>query len=108
MRAEEARSTWILILGLVGYTASGIVFMIVGALLLAAALHTNAAEARGLGGALVTLQGQPYGSALLAIIAAGLFAFGVFGLVEGIYRRIEAPDIHDAEEMVSRAAGRLT
>ncbi len=108
LRAEEAGNTWIRVLGRVGYAASGVVFVIMGALLLAAALHSNAAEARGLGGALVTLQGQPYGSALLAIVAAGLFAFGVFGIVEGIYRRIEAPDIHDAEEMVSRAAGRLT
>ncbi len=108
LRAEEARSTWILILGRVGYAASGVVFLIVGALLLAAALHSNAAEVRGLGGALVTLQAQPYGSTLLAIVAAGLFAFGVFGVVEGIYRRIDAPDVHDAKEMVSRAAERLT
>lgn len=46
-------------------------------------------EARGLGGALAALQAQPYGPALLAVVAAGVFAYGVFGIVEGIYRRVD-------------------
>ncbi len=46
----EARNTWTIILDRVGYAASGVVFVIVGALLLAAALHSNAAEVRALAG----------------------------------------------------------
>lgn len=93
LQADEQGKPWVRLLGRVGYAASGIVFVILGVLLLLATIHQNPAEARGLGGALATLQEQPYGSALLAVVAAGLLAFGLFGLVQGIYRRIDAPDV---------------
>jgi len=40
-----------------------------------AALHANSSDARGLAGALKSLQQQPYGWALLGATALGLFAF---------------------------------
>src|SRR3712207_7941729 len=42
--------------GRFGLTARGIVFGIIGAFLIQAALHSNAGEARGLSGALAALQ----------------------------------------------------
>jgi uncharacterized protein DUF1206 len=108
LQADERSEAWVRVLGRMGYAASGIVFVVTGALLMIAALHSNPAEARGLGGALAAIQAKSYGSALLAIVAAGLFAFGAFGIVQGIYRRIDAPDVRDAENAVSTAAKRLT
>jgi hypothetical protein len=68
-----------------------------------AAIQAQSSEVRGLGGALQTLQQQPYGWILLALIAAGLFAFGMFGFAQALYRRIEAPDLHQAGGKVRAA-----
>jgi hypothetical protein len=46
------------------------------------------AEARGLDGALRKLANAPYGTVLLSIVAAGLFAFGVFCLIQARYREV--------------------
>jgi Domain of Unknown Function (DUF1206) len=100
------RKTWVRLLGRTGYATSGIVFVITGLFLLLAAIYHSPAEARGLGGALTTVQAQPYGSARLAVVASGLFAFGLFGVVQGIYRRIEAPSLRAAEAAISTAIRR--
>jgi hypothetical protein len=91
--AGKTGNAWIGMLARVGYAACGAVFVVIGALLMSAAVHEDPAEARGLGGALATLEAQPYGSALLAVVAAGLFAYGAFGIVQGIYRRIDPPSL---------------
>jgi hypothetical protein len=89
--------TWIVSLGRLGFAARGVVFVMVGGFLILAAWHSNSEEAHGLGGALEALQQQPYGWLLLALTALGLFAFGVFGLVQARYRHIDAPDLDDAK-----------
>ncbi|WP_315855165.1 DUF1206 domain-containing protein [Chenggangzhangella methanolivorans] len=66
-----------LALGRLGYAARGVVFGVIGAFLVVAALHSDSDEAKGLGGALETLREQPFGWALLAFVAAGLAAFGL-------------------------------
>jgi hypothetical protein len=45
-------------------------------------------KSRGLDAALHTLAEQPYGHVLLAVIAAGIAAFGVFSIVQARYRKI--------------------
>jgi hypothetical protein len=60
-----------------------------------AAVHVNAREAKGLAGALRTLQQQPHGWVLLGITALGLLGFGVFQFVLARYRRISAPSLRD-------------
>lgn len=87
--AERGR-TAILALGRAGYAALGCVFVIIGLFLIDAALSHNPQKARGLGGALTTLLHQPFGPALLVAVALGLFAYGVFSLVEARYRRVSA------------------
>src|SRR5918995_3987130 len=72
-----------------GLIARGVVFVIIGGFLIVAAFEFNSAEARGLQGALETLQQQPYGWILLGIVALGLVAFGVYSLIEARYRRID-------------------
>ncbi|MGP9819697.1 DUF1206 domain-containing protein [Salinarimonas sp. NSM] len=103
--APEQRG-WVVPLGRAGFAARGVVFLIIGGFLVVAAWQAQSSEARGLGGALRTLQEQPYGWVLLGLVAAGLFAFGVFGLVQAVYRRIDAPDMDDAAGDAKRAAQR--
>jgi hypothetical protein len=74
-----------------GLIARGVVFLIIGGFLLVAAWRFSSGDAVGLQGALQTLQQQPYGWILLAVVALGLFAFGVYSLIEARYRRIDAP-----------------
>jgi len=44
-------------------------------------------KATGMDTALKTLAGQPYGTALLLMVAAGLACFGVYCLFDARYRR---------------------
>jgi hypothetical protein len=86
---------WIVFLGRAGYGARGVVFGLIGAFLLGAAWHSRSAEVKGLGGALRALEDQPYGWILLAATALGLACFGMFGLVQARFRRVQAPSAHD-------------
>ena len=81
---------WVVRLGRLGFAARGLAFTIIGGFLIAAALHANPAEARGLGGALDALAAQPFGPWLLGLTAVGLAAFGVYMFVEARYRRMLA------------------
>jgi hypothetical protein len=93
---------WIVSLGRMGFAARGIVFVIIGGFLVLAAVHGSSTEVHGLGGALKALQQQPYGWVLLALTAIGLFAFGLFGLVQARYRHIDAPDLDDAKAAIAQ------
>jgi hypothetical protein len=79
-----------------GFVVRSVVFAVIGVFLLYAALDANSREANGLAGALWVIQQQSYGSILLAIIAAGLFAFGIYELAEGGFGRITAPSVRQA------------
>lgn len=74
-----------------GLIARGVVFLIIGGFLLLAAWQVDPSEARGLAGALQALQEQSYGWVLLGIIAIGLLAFGIYSLIEAIWRNIDHP-----------------
>jgi hypothetical protein len=91
LKLAEMSSTqqrWGTRLGRLGFAARGVVFGIVGSLLIAAAIHAEPQEARGLGGALTTLAEQSFGPWLLGVLAVGLIAYGVYVLVEARYRRM--------------------
>jgi hypothetical protein len=80
---------WVTALGRAGYLTRAAVISLIGLFLLFAALHADAYEATGLAGALLAIKRQSYGGALLAVTAAGLLAFGAYGLAEARYRRID-------------------
>jgi Domain of Unknown Function (DUF1206) len=78
----------VILLGRFGRIAQGVVFGIIGVLVLVAAVQYDPNKATGLDGALKTLVSQPYGRWLLGIVALGLLAYGIYGLAEARLRRI--------------------
>ena len=78
----------VILLGRVGRIARGVVFVILGILVVTAAVQYDPQKANGLDGALKTLAGQPFGKWLLVLVALGLIAFGVYGIAESKLRRV--------------------
>jgi hypothetical protein len=74
-------------LGKVGYVAQGVAYGIVGALIVTAAVQHDPDKATGLDTALATLADQPYGTALLLVVALGLACFGVYCFLDARFRK---------------------
>lgn len=79
---------WIQWIGTVGHLARLVVFCLVGAFLIHAAVDYNPSQAVGLDGALAKIDHASYGPLLLGLVAAGMVAFGVYSLCDARYRRI--------------------
>jgi Domain of Unknown Function (DUF1206) len=69
--------TW---LGVVGYTAKGLLLGVVGVLLLVAAFTVDPKKAAGIDGAIQAIARLPYGAALLIATGVGLIAYGLYFL----------------------------
>ncbi len=74
------------VLGVVGQSARGLVFVIIGSFVLSAALADDAGRSKGLDASLRTLAAQRYGAILLSIVALGFIAFGLYSLFDARYR----------------------
>lgn len=87
---EMSRRTRMIVerLGMIGTTARGVVFAIVGALIIDAAITFSPKKSGGLDKALLTLRHQAFGEFLLLIVALGVLIFGVYGLCEARWRRV--------------------
>jgi hypothetical protein len=85
---SERGVLWAMRSGRFGFIARGVVFLIVGGIMIQAALRYGSTKAKGLDGALQLLIQQSYGKWLLGIIALGLVAYGLYMLIEARYRRI--------------------
>jgi uncharacterized protein DUF1206 len=88
--AELSRTArdWVGRIGTIGMLARMVVFGLIGWFLVKAAVEYDAKDAIGLDGALQKLAHQTYGSWLLGVVAVGLVAYGIYGLVEARYRRV--------------------
>ena len=86
-RLETGDGSWIVRLGLVGYSAQALVYAIVGYFFVHAAIAFKSTTAKGPSGALIELADTTVGLVLLWIIAIGLFAYGVFCIAEAKYRK---------------------
>ncbi len=89
-RMSDTMRRGVIALGRIGHAALGFVFAVIGLFLIVAAVKHDPHQAKGLGGALTTTAQQPFGPALLVVVALGLAAYGVFSLAQGRYRRIAA------------------
>jgi hypothetical protein len=79
---------WYTPIGVVGHLARALVFLLIGIFVVKAAYEYDPNEAIALDGALRKLAEANYGPLLLSCAAAGLFAYGVFCLVQARYREV--------------------
>lgn len=87
-KMSDAEDKAFTVVGTVGIVARGVVFGLIGLFLLKAAYEYDADETVGLDGALSKIAQAPYGPFLLGVVAAGLFAFGLYSLAEARYREV--------------------
>jgi hypothetical protein len=87
-RLQASARAWVRRAGQLGHSALGVVFSVMGVFLLLAAARADPRQARGPGEALQALGQQPYGRYSLALVGAGLLAYGLFQFLVARYRRI--------------------
>ena len=75
-------------LGMAGYMAKGVAYAIAGGLVVTAAVKYDPDKARGLDAALKSLAGSSWGVWVLALIAVGIAAFGVYCIAQAKYRKV--------------------
>jgi hypothetical protein len=85
-KGHDAKETGAEIVARVGYSARGVVYLLIGGLSLWAAIGTGG-KTTGSRGALTSLQDEPFGQAILLAIAAGLWAYSVWRLIQSIEDR---------------------
>jgi hypothetical protein len=86
LSAEAQRA--VVAIGRFGIGARGVVFLVIGWFLVRAARQADASEATGMAEALRTLQQQPYGKWILALVGLGFIAYGLYEFVNARFRRI--------------------
>lgn len=74
--------------GRVGFAARSVVFVLMGAFLVEAAIAHDPEQTRGLSGALHELASQSWGRPVLWLVAVGLGGYGLLSLFLARYRRI--------------------
>jgi hypothetical protein len=85
---DGTEKKWAIRAGIWGHAARGVVFGLIGLFLIFAAWSADPAEAKGVEGVLDTVSAQPFGQAMLIVLAGGLACYGLYCIVEAKYRRI--------------------
>jgi Domain of Unknown Function (DUF1206) len=85
----EATEKVFTVTGAIGYCARGIVFGLIGAFLIKAAVEYDPKEAIALDGALAKVAHATAGPILLGVVSAGLIAFAAYCVADARYRRLE-------------------
>ena len=85
MNYSSGASDLLLKTGKAGYVARGIVWLIIGWMLLKAAMQSSASQAGDTAQAFGFLQNSSYGTYLLGIIALGVICYGIFCFVRARY-----------------------
>jgi len=86
MSAQEIKTaTWV---GRLGFAARGIVFALIGVIILQTAFAVGAKQAQGFDGALAALAHAPYGEILLGAVAIGLILFGAYSAMCAKWNKI--------------------
>lgn len=79
---------WMIKLGRAGVAARGVILVLIGGALARAGLGGDPAKAGGMTEALWAVFAQPYGTWLLAAVAAGLMCYGLFQVLHARYARL--------------------
>ncbi|HUF19057.1 MAG TPA: DUF1206 domain-containing protein [Thermoanaerobaculia bacterium] len=79
---------WITGISRFGIAARGVVFGLIGYLLIAAGINQRASQAEDVGGALRALGTDPFGPIALATVGVGLIAYGLYEFLNARYRKI--------------------
>lgn len=87
-RMTQAAKRSITAIATIGLAARMVVFLLIGAFLVRAAVRYDPSQAVGVDGALKRLAERPYGPWLLGVVAVGLFMYGLYSFVEARYRRL--------------------
>ncbi len=87
-RLSGTARRWVTSMATVGLGARMVVFCLIGAFLVKAAVRYDPNQAVGVDGALARLAARPHGPWLLGLVALGLFAYGLYLFVEARYRRV--------------------
>jgi hypothetical protein len=74
--------------GMTGYIAKGVSLMVVGILIIGAAITADPTKSSGLDGALKALAGLPFGVVILLAVGAGLIAYGAYCFVRARRARL--------------------
>lgn len=77
-------ATWT---GTGGHAARTVIYLLIGGFLIKAAAEHDSKEAVGIDGALQEVAQQSFGPVLLFLVAAGLFVYGAYCLIEARYHR---------------------
>jgi hypothetical protein len=86
MSAREKKT--VQVAAVLGLCARAVVWTLVAAFLLLAALRHDPTETVGLDGALRTVGAAPWGRGLLTLLALGLLAYAAYGVIEARHRRV--------------------
>jgi hypothetical protein len=95
------RKHWVKWMGRLGYSARGVIFLVIAWMLYRAAADRAPGEAGNLERALDVLHGP-----FLFPIAAGLMLFGAFSLIEARFRRIHRPPVERVGQEVREKVAR--
>jgi hypothetical protein len=88
VQMSEVERRWTERIAFVGLMSRAVIFGLVSWFFFKAATEHDPNEAKGLDGALQEAVSAPYGRWLLGIVAAGLFAYGLFCLIQARYREV--------------------
>jgi len=86
-RFDESRRKLVRGVGTGGYLGRAGAFALVGWFLVKSGLDSDANKTQGLDGALRKLAVASHGRLLLLLLAAGLILFGIFRVIDGMYRK---------------------
>ena len=87
-RLRREAGEWAVPVSRFGIAARGVVFTMIGTLLVAAGRHHDPSRAGGIGEAFAALEHAPYGRAVLLVVALGMVAYGAYVAIQARYRHI--------------------
>ncbi len=86
---NHRQQNWLVNISRFGIAARGVVFIAIGFFVLKAAKNYDPEKVKGLDGILLSLAQQPFGKALLALMALGLISYAMYLFLQARYRRIK-------------------